>query len=104
MSGSHRRGRTPACRSCKSAAPCPNDASAPLGNGTLCIAGPLVRYAPLVLSGPTGEARLTLDLTTLPASLSAIPGATVRYQYWFRDPAAGGSQSNLTDGLRITWQ
>jgi len=82
----------------------PNDGGTPLGNGQLCIAGPLTRYAPLVVASAAGEARLALDLLSLPASLSAIPGATVRYQYWFRDPAAGGSQSNLSDGLRITWQ
>ena len=30
-----------------------------------------------------------------------VPGATLHFQLWYRDPAGGGF--NLSDGLRISW-
>jgi hypothetical protein len=30
-------------------------------------------------------------------------GDTVNFQFWFRDPAAGGAAFNLSDALEVNW-
>jgi len=62
----------------------------PFGNGFLCTGGGIVRaLPPVVATGNRAEA--TIDLTSL---------SGIRYfQYWFRDPAAGGAFFNTTDAL-----
>jgi len=33
-----------------------------------------------------------------------VPGETTYFQYWFRDPAAGGAAFNTSDALRVTFK
>jgi len=62
----------------------------PFGGGFLCTGGSIVRLLPPVVPAG-GRAELELDVTGL---------AGRRYfQYWFRDPAAGGAGFNLTDAV-----
>lgn len=72
----------------------------PLGNGLLCTSGSAYRLAPLTTSS-VGDASYAVDLLDPwnPAG-PILAGSTWHFQLWYRDPAGGGSQSNLTDALR----
>ncbi len=83
----------------------PNQGSTPLGNGTLCISGQITRL-PVISSDAFGFAALTLDFNSPPfssGSTQAIVGDTRYFQFWYRDPAAGGAGYNLTNGLTVTY-
>ena len=41
---------------------------------------------------------------TVPAHVQVVPGASLNFQAWFRDPAAGMSGFNLSDAIEITFQ
>lgn len=77
-------------------------------NGNLCLAGSLGRFVGpgqiLQIDG-TGEASLTIDLTSIPSGAGTIAvaaGDTRFFQAWHRDGVGGGS--NFTNGLEITFQ
>ncbi len=81
----------------------PGEAYSPLGDGFRCVAGPLFRLG-AVPTGPTGLPSKTVDFTSLLQGAGAIsPGETWRFQLWFRDPQAGLTGSNLSNGLRVTF-
>jgi hypothetical protein len=44
-----------------------------------------------------------VNSTLPPAAGALVPGSTWNFQAWFRDVAAGGSNFNLSNGLRITF-
>ena len=44
-----------------------------------------------------------VDFLASPVSGAFTPGSQWNFQAWFRDPAAGGSNFNLTNGLTITF-
>jgi hypothetical protein len=80
-------------------------AQTPLANGFLCVGSPFHRIG-TTQSGIFGDVALTLDFTLPPFSTtpgSVATGATRDFQLWYRDPAAGGGFSNLTDGLSVTF-
>jgi len=78
-------------------------ASIPFGNGTRCISGMTYRLDPTV-STPNGALRSDVDLENPPFPSGAIlPGSTWHFQGWFRDPAAGGSLFDLSNGLHINF-
>jgi hypothetical protein len=73
------------------------------GNGFRCVGGPagtVVRIFPFVVSNSLGSLSTSLDNTN-PVHAQIIPGATLNFQAWFRDPAAGGTGFNLSDGYTI---
>jgi len=74
--------------------------STPYGNGWMCVGGPLFRFPPAAV-GAWGVAGQPVDYATLPAAGAITAGSTWRFQYHYRDPAGGGSQFNLTEGLEI---
>jgi hypothetical protein len=79
-------------------------AQIPLGNGFRCIANPLFRLGTTTTNG-FGDATFLVDYSRHPADAGAgaiTIGSTQRFQMWFRDPAAGGARTNLTDGLAVT--
>lgn len=96
---------------------CPPDTSAvfayakhgrvsPMGDGTLCLdpAPPgIFRLLPVLRTDATGRVARPLDFPSLPAAGEISPGTTWYFQCWFRDPAAGGSGTNLSDGLELTF-
>ena len=73
----------------------------PFGNGYRCVQTlGLQRLNPAV-QVQSWEANRALDLSTSP--LDALqPGDTRYFQFWYRDPSAGGAPFNLTDGLELT--
>ena len=81
----------------------------PFGNGYLCVGGgapAIYRLGPPTVSNGSGTAVRTLDFDAAPAASGpgAIhPLATWNFQYYFRDPAAGGASFNLSDAISITF-
>ena len=73
------------------------------GDGIRCVsgsAGTVVRIFPFVQSSAQGVLELAFD-NSGPAHGQVMAGATLNFQGWFRDPAAGMSGFNLSDGLSI---
>jgi hypothetical protein len=80
----------------------PNQVSVPFGNGTRCVGGTLVRLAP-INSGSLGSVSQPIDNSQLPALGQLSVGATRNFQFWYRDPAGGGSAFNLSSALSVTF-
>jgi len=80
----------------------PNQVQVPFGNGVRCVGGSVTRLnPPIVISSPWGEAIHSVD-NTHPTNLSNIqPGSNWNFQFWYRDPAAGGATFNLSDALSV---
>lgn len=78
-----------------------NPVSVPFGNGIRCVGGKVYRLG-VVNTGPAGVAAWAFDNTD-PTELSGqvTVGSTWYFQNWYRDPAGGGAQFNLSDGLRV---
>lgn len=79
----------------------------PFFGGTLCVASPLGRFAPVVSTpwaGPCGG-RLEQPLDPvwlLTQGFSA--GSSLHLQWWHRDPALGVNPVGLSEGLRLVIQ
>ena len=82
--------------------PLKQDPPALFGNGFRCVGTlGLARLNPPVSTG-SGSAKRVLDMTATPLS-NVQAGDTYHFQLWYRDPAAGGANYNLTDALEITF-
>ncbi len=77
----------------------PAQGSIPFFGRTLCVDGPLVRFAPVISSG-LGVLSQAVDIDT---QATIFQGVTRYWQAWFRDPAGGSPFSNLSDGYCITF-
>ena len=83
----------------------PNAIQVPFGNGFRFVGGGASRLAPAVSTGASGRATLAVAFASPPAGSGPgqlLPGATWRFQFWYRDVPAGGAQFNLSDALTIT--
>ncbi len=82
----------------------PTTLSQPFGNGVRCVGGALLRFAPLQTDAQ-GAAAQAVDLASVALGVSPTglqPGSPLHFQFWFRDPAAGGAGFDLSDGLAVT--
>lgn len=77
-------------------------AGIPFQNGFRCAGGTVRRFPTLVASG--NLATFAVDFTAHSAAAAITPGTTWHFQYWFRDPAAGGANANLSKGLTISFE
>jgi len=77
----------------------PNEARIPFGNGLRCVSGGVVRLLPPVATDGSGTATRGAGTAD---GLTA--GSTHKFQFWYRDPAAGGAAFNLSDGLSVTFR
>ncbi|MEM7307040.1 MAG: VCBS repeat-containing protein [Planctomycetota bacterium] len=72
----------------------------PFWDGNLLLAAPVQRLGG-VSADAAGDVSVLLDLTS--ADFAGVnPCDTLHFQLWYRDPAAGGTGANLTDGLKMT--
>lgn len=81
----------------------PDQLQVPFGNGNRCVGGSggtIVRMFPFVVADATGFMSYAFD-NTGPPHIQVVPGATLNFQAWFRDPAGGGAGFNLSDGLAV---
>lgn len=75
----------------------------PLGDGFLCVGSGHARF-PATSIDAAGTATLVVDGSDLPSGGAPLdPGTTHGFQFWYRDPGAGGSGSNLSDALSATF-
>jgi hypothetical protein len=74
--------------------------------GNLCLSGTLGRFVQQVQSsGPAGQFSIQVDLSSLPAPISAavMGGETWNFTAWYRD-VNPGTTSNFADGLSVLFQ
>ena len=64
-----------------------------------CVGG-ATRRLPVQQADFFGDAAYTLDFATSPAS-DITADSTWNFQFWYRDPAAGSPNFNLSDGLEV---
>jgi hypothetical protein len=75
----------------------------PFGNGFRCVGAPLYRL-PVVSTNAAGIGSYLLDNSVPPSSSGQITEfSTWYFQYWYRDPSAGGANFNLSDSLEATF-
>ena len=80
-------------------------AQVPFGDGFLCVGGSVNRILKPQIAGGSGSVQLALELQLPPLAGLAVPGADLKFQYWYRDPLGpGGSGFNLSDARQITFQ
>jgi hypothetical protein len=78
----------------------------PFGDGQLCVNGEIFRLNPPALTDANGAVERPLDLTQPPFDSGtgmATPFSSWNFQYWYRDPAAGGSGFNTSDAVEVTF-
>ncbi len=79
----------------------PSQVGLPFGDGFRCIGGQVFRL-PIVSSDGQGRLEHAFDVTDPPRAAGQIdPGESWNFQFWYRDPLAGGSGYNLSDALAI---
>jgi hypothetical protein len=75
----------------------------PFGNGYLCVmpfSPGIHKMTPQPLTGQM----LTCSMAQQPGDFTQFtPASTWYFQFWYRDPAAGGAKFNLSDGLQVTF-
>ena len=86
----------------------PNQISTSFGNGIRCVgAGFLGTFRlPVIQTDSFGDATLALDYNQAPMNAGngfIIDGEEFNFQFWFRDPPAGGANFNLSDGLKVVF-
>ena len=80
-------------------------AQVPFGDGFLCLGGSVNRILKPQVASAQGGVQLALDLQAPPLAGAAVPGATLDFQYWYRDPGGPlGSGFNLSDARAIAFQ
>ena len=81
-------------------------AALPFGDGVRCVTGgglPINRLAATAVDF-LGNAGSSVDLTApLNGGVLITPASTWNFQFWYRDPAAGGAGFNLSDALEVTF-
>ncbi len=81
-------------------------ASLPLGDGILCISpfSPgLVRLGTPLATDAGGHVAANIDFSSLTGVAAIAPYDERIFQFWFRDVSAGGSGSNLTDAVKVSF-
>jgi hypothetical protein len=71
----------------------------PFGNGYRCVTDDLRRGSVIDASGHVASYRY--DNSDPEHSLAGFIGTTRNFQYWFRDPAAGGAFFNTSNAVSI---
>jgi hypothetical protein len=81
-------------------------AQATFGNGFRCAGAPIFRLNPATTTSASGTATRHVDFTQPPANGGPghiTPFSTWNFQFWYRDPAAGGGLFNASNGLSATF-
>lgn len=76
------------------------------GDGQLCVSAPLHRVLPAQVASTGGFVSLPINLQSAPFHSGAgaiTAGSSWYFQYWYRDPAAGGAGYNASSGLGLTF-
>jgi len=76
------------------------DPGVPFGNGVRCVGGAVRRLG--LVQSVNGVAMQAQDLGSS-AYGGIVPGSTRYFEFWHRDPAAGGAAFNASDGLAVVF-
>ena len=79
-----------------------NQTEVSFGNGTRCVGSPISRF-PVQQASFFGDLSQPVDALAAPVNGAFTAGSLWNFQAWYRDPAAGGSNFNLSDGLSVTF-
>jgi len=79
-----------------------NQAQVSFGNGTRCVGAPVSRFL-VQQSSFFGDLGFDVNISAPPVNGAFTAGSVWNFQAWFRDPTAGGSNFNLSDGLSVTF-
>ena len=82
----------------------PGQAQIPFFNGDLCVNPNGLQRINQVTPVANNTVIQAIDLTganTGTAPLNVVVGQPYNFQYWFRDPVAGGANANFSDGLSV---
>jgi hypothetical protein len=74
----------------------------PFADGMLCVASPYFRF-PVSQSDAQGTLHTPIQFG-VPPMYGSFVNTLIDFQTWFRDPAAGGAGSNLSNGLHVLFQ
>ena len=80
----------------------PNQIQIAFGNGLRCVGGGVFRINPPQQTSSLGDISRNVDFNAAPMSSGAglvVPGSRWNFQFWYRDPTAGGANFNLSTGL-----
>ncbi len=81
----------------------PDALQLPFGDGFRCVGGQTIRL-PIVSTDGAGTASYAIDYTNPPEPAGEITArSSWNFQFWYRDPAAGGAGFNLSDALEATF-
>lgn len=83
----------------------PTQVSLIFGNGIRCAGGSITRLSTLTTDS-LGLASEALDLNAAPfnaGSSAAGVGVNHNFQFWYRDPGAGGAGFNTSEGLSVVY-
>jgi hypothetical protein len=72
--------------------------SVPFGNGVRCVGGTIHRL-PALATSPSGAAQQAFPY----ASSGVNAGSTWGFQFWYRDPAAGGAMFNASNAIQFVF-
>ena len=78
----------------------PNPANAPFGDGVRCVGGSLQRMS-VMGTGPLGVVNRPIRQSSLPPHRQMSVGELRRFQFWFRDTAAGGAGFNTSNAVAV---
>ena len=76
----------------------PNQIQVSFGDGFRCVGGAVRRLPP----HPGMGTSISIDLDL--SSLQVTPGVQSNFQYWFRDPMAGGAGFNLSNAVQVDFE
>ena len=82
----------------------PNQIRISFGNGLRCVGGGVFRLNPPQLTDASGASSRAVDFLAAPMGSGAglvVPGSRWNFQFWYRDPTAGGATFNLSNGLTV---
>lgn len=72
------------------------------GNGFQCVGGATFRLQ-VISTTAGGVATFPVNFPSLGGPGQILSGSTWKFQFWHRDPPAGGAMFNLSDGLSATF-
>lgn len=80
----------------------PNQIQQPFGNGFRCVGGGVFRL-PVIQTSSQGNALYQVSFPSLPPAGQILPFSVWNFQFWYRDPAAGGANFNFSNGLNVNF-
>jgi|688.fasta_scaffold13061_6 endonuclease/exonuclease/phosphatase family metal-dependent hydrolase len=80
-----------------------NATQVPFGNGILCVGSSGIFRLGAQSVDAFGAIARVVNFNVLPAGMSVLGGQVWHFQLWHRDPFAGGSNTNTSNGRRIAF-